>query len=152
MALLLGTAAVVGLKDNYLRTVLSYATANSHHEVVDLLLTQKADVDSGDLGGRTPLLWALDYGHATVVALLLEGKVDVDSRDQRGRTPLWYAACNGHDPVVKLLLGRYPKMILMVRNMREARHRWLGLYVLKGGIRWGVTPLLESETSVNSRS
>ena len=86
-------------------TPLSWAAANGHETVVNLLLgTGKVDVDTKDKFGMTPLSWAAWSGHEAVVKLLLgTGKADVDAKSNPGWTPLSWAAWSEHEAVVELL-------------------------------------------------
>lgn len=86
-------------------TPLHLAAANGHNDVVELLLTNKADVNATDDSGRTPLHLAVTNGNTDTVKLLLANQAKINTRDIYGTTPLHYAADKGHLEVVKLLLS-----------------------------------------------
>lgn len=106
----LGQVAVeADLKDDNGRTPLSFAAAEGHTTIVEVLLaTGQINIESRDTEfSQTPLSWAARNGHEAVVKLLLAtGQVDIDLKDPRfGQTPLSWAAENGHEAIVKLLLA-----------------------------------------------
>ncbi|KAJ2988192.1 hypothetical protein NUW58_g4110 [Xylaria curta] len=90
------------------QTPLSYAAANGHKDVVQLLLaTGGVDVNCTDSYGGTPLSYAAANGHKDVVQLLLATSgVDVNCKDSYGGTPLLWAVKNGHETVIELLLAQ----------------------------------------------
>ena len=63
-------ALPVDEKDENGMTPLMVASANSHCEVVELLLDKGAAVDEQNKNGKTALMLAKDYGHTEVVQLL----------------------------------------------------------------------------------
>jgi ankyrin repeat protein len=86
-------------------------------EVVELLITNGADVRVADSDGDTPLhiaatgfKWAL-YGsesaiedHKEVVKLLIANGADVNAKDEQGKTPLHNAAYYNQKETVELLI------------------------------------------------
>ncbi|KAI8484567.1 positive regulation of extrinsic apoptotic signaling pathway via death domain receptors protein [Branchiostoma belcheri] len=87
-------------------TPLHYAASRGQVGVAELLLKNKAEVDSKAKSGVTPLYCAASGGHVGVAKLLLEAGAEVDSREelQLGDTPLHEAASGGHVGVAELLL------------------------------------------------
>ncbi|KAK6525239.1 hypothetical protein TWF694_005385 [Orbilia ellipsospora] len=108
------------ITDTYLYTPLSYAAANGHASVVELLLSYKTvnpdPMTSSYQAGRmylnrSPLSLAAANGHCEVVRILLENEgIDADSKatdlTDEGRTPLSFAAGNGYADIVKLLIAK----------------------------------------------
>jgi ankyrin repeat protein len=84
-------------------TLLHYAAAAGHKDVVELLLVNKADVNVGDLGQVTPLDRAAMAGHKDIVELLLANKADIDGNTLR------LAARADHRDIVALLAARGAK-------------------------------------------
>ena len=74
---------------------------------IDLIGTERWDVNQRDSAGLTPLMWAARQGREDVVKLLLEQKhTQPDMPDgYHGRTALSWAAGSGHEGVAKLFLG-----------------------------------------------
>ena len=86
--------------------LLLLAAAQIGHEplVKQLLLDDKAKVDSKDSRWRTPLMLAAEEGNEAIVKLLLESGSAIESKDKIERTSLMLAVLTGHEAVVKLLL------------------------------------------------
>ncbi|KAF3392359.1 Serine/threonine-protein phosphatase 6 regulatory ankyrin repeat subunit B [Talaromyces pinophilus] len=94
-------------RDQYGRTVLSYAAEAGHRAMVTVLLeSYGADVNIVDEIGRTPLSYAAGKVHDDIFQLLLKTADPnlKDLKDHKGRTPLSYAAQYGYDSTIKLLL------------------------------------------------
>jgi ankyrin repeat protein len=81
--------------DNGGATPLHYAADRGHQDVVELLLTSKAEVNARDSSGDTPLKRAAYMGHRDVAALLLASGAIVDAQNKWGMTPLDEAANGG---------------------------------------------------------
>ncbi|KAL2033341.1 hypothetical protein VTO58DRAFT_104055 [Aureobasidium pullulans] len=100
----------VNVRDQYGRTLLSYAAQMNSVEAVRLLVNAGADLnmkseEKGD-AGFTPLLYAACGGHEDTVIALLDSGADVRSKDHGGRTALAYASNHGFQAVARVLLER----------------------------------------------
>jgi ankyrin repeat protein len=85
-------------------TALVKATQFDQVEVLEALLTARADIEKAE-GGRTPLFMAAHQGHAQVTQALLDaGAVINQERCNSGTTPLFIAAQKGHFEVAKKLV------------------------------------------------
>ena len=118
----------VNHKENDGTTALHLAVLYGHKDMVDLLLTNNAEVsihdaaaigdlekvkallnanpdlvNSKDKGGWTPLLWATTSNHKDVAELLLANKADVDAADNMGNTALHFAELQKYGDVAELL-------------------------------------------------
>jgi ankyrin repeat protein len=82
------TAIDLDSRDGDGRSPLSWAAANGHGAIVEMLLKQEGvDADSRDKDEPSPLSWAAAYPHIEIVEMLLKQEgADADS--------LW-AALNG---------------------------------------------------------
>jgi ankyrin repeat protein len=93
--------------DEWGRTVLIWAAAEGHKDLVTILLEQQQiNVDKADDLGFTPLHRAASKGHGDVVDLLLSKDARIDLKSKRGTTPLHEAASNGHVGVLESLLKK----------------------------------------------
>ena len=64
---------------------------------VELLLSNRADTGSADLGGLTPLHIACEKGRTEAAVLLLRGNANPEAKDSINRTPLEWAIAKGHE-------------------------------------------------------
>ena len=67
-------------KDNDGRSPLHWAANSGHKDVVELLLTNKAEVNAKDNNGGTPLLYATAGNRWNVAQLLLANKAEVNAK------------------------------------------------------------------------
>ncbi|KAL0634955.1 hypothetical protein Q9L58_006073 [Maublancomyces gigas] len=74
-------------------------------DIVQLLLANKADVNTRFSNGRTALQTACEKDNAEIVKILLSNKADVDTQSSDGRTPLVAAVENGNIEIVTILLA-----------------------------------------------
>lgn len=105
MKLLLLRGVDIEARRNSGQTLLSWAAAKGHEDVVQLLLERGANIEAKDNCGMTPLSLAAGNGRETVVPLLLAKGGSVSTRDTLSRTPLSHAARGGHDTIVMALLS-----------------------------------------------
>lgn len=91
------------------RTALQAAAGCGHIEVVEILISNSADVNASPSkeNGRTALQAAAGSGHIKVVELLILNNADVNAPGckENGRTALQAAAEGGHINVVQLLIS-----------------------------------------------
>ena len=77
-------------------TMLMFASAGGHAEIVDLLLERKASVDLQDSDGRTALMNAARFGHTAIVQRLLKAGAHIALRNREGKTAVRMAKEQGH--------------------------------------------------------
>jgi ankyrin repeat protein len=90
-ALLKANPDLVNSKDRGGEVPLHWAIEKGNKEVVELLITCKADVNAKNERGETPLHWAVRSGRTEMVELLLANKAVVNAQDNNGWTPLDFA-------------------------------------------------------------
>ncbi|XP_071085551.1 serine/threonine-protein phosphatase 6 regulatory ankyrin repeat subunit A-like [Haliotis cracherodii] len=82
------------------------ATLRGHRKVVELLVSEGADVSLVNVYGDNILHLACMGGHMETVKFVLSlNLVDINSRGLRSRTPVMKAALKGHREVVELLVS-----------------------------------------------
>ena len=74
----------------YQETPLHLAARSGHRDIVDLLLEEKADIETKDEHQRTPLHLAALEDLKEVVTLLLDKGADLGAQDWKGRSALFY--------------------------------------------------------------
>ena len=65
-----------------------FASDYGHKEIVELLITNGADMDGKDKYGNTPLHYAATWGHKETAELLIANDADVNAKNKFGETPL----------------------------------------------------------------
>lgn len=105
---LLSWNAFVNTADDQGRSALHWAVYNADVQVIDILISAGADVNSVMWTNHmTPLCLVLSRKtyRAWTVNRLLKAGANSCQCDDLGRTPLWYAARQGHWQVVQYLLA-----------------------------------------------
>lgn len=80
-----------------------------HHDIVDYLITSKADIDFTAPDGASALFCAVQEGHWEVVELLIDSDANVNLQSNGGATPLYIAAQEGFKSLVHKLLDHGAK-------------------------------------------
>jgi len=87
-------------------TPLAIAVFFRNTQMVELLLSYGANVNTRDSFETTPLHNACENGDVDMVQLLLDKGASIDVRNKNDSTPLHRAALNGHLDVVHMLLNK----------------------------------------------
>ncbi|XP_067662108.1 ankyrin repeat domain-containing protein 17-like [Haliotis asinina] len=104
------------------RTPLMEAARRGHMDVVELLVTEGADVSLVDDGGNNILHVACGGGDVGVVEfVLLMNVVDINSRNDHRQTAAGVARDEGHGKVVDLLVSRVSIVMNHPRWLADAR-------------------------------
>lgn len=74
-----------------------------HSAIVEMLITNGANVNPVVPDGRTPLFCACGNGDISMVQTLLKNGAKIDIKTQDGRTPVSSALEEGHTVIVKML-------------------------------------------------
>ena len=106
MKALLAAGAKVDGKNNYHPTALDYSLENGHAEIVQVLLSAGAEVESNTL--TKALGSASEKGYTELVKALLAADAEVNFKGYGGSTPLAHAASEGpgqsHEGSARFLL------------------------------------------------
>jgi ankyrin repeat protein len=102
-------------------TLLHDAALKGHLEIMELLLSHGADVNSLNAQGATALHDAALAGQRPAAEALLKHGANIDARDsESGATPLHQAASWGRRSVVELLLARHADPRIKDKNGHTA--------------------------------
>ncbi|XP_067670151.1 serine/threonine-protein phosphatase 6 regulatory ankyrin repeat subunit A-like [Haliotis asinina] len=131
-------------KDSDGRTGLMVAAYQGHRDVVELLVTEGADLTLVDKSGDTVLHAACRSGDISIVKCILSrDDLDVNSSDKSGMTPAMSAAYWGYVDIVKLLLRRGAKMQLVDDEGDTILH-----YACRGGHEDVVECIITADTAL----
>lgn len=97
-------ANATGFLDFSGTTALIIAAKRGDTRMVDLLLTNKANVNMTDKYGDSPLSSAIEGRHSTIVETLIAHGADVNGTQRPWATPLMNAILLGDTKIVKILL------------------------------------------------
>ena len=104
--LLIDSGADVNAWSEINATPLHSAITNNQVEVVTVLLTHRAKLESEDASGSKPLHYAAGKGRFEAAQILVAAGADVNAVNDYGFTPLHWSAGNGHRELTVLLLAR----------------------------------------------
>lgn len=147
-----GYTAALGLRSGWVPkqyglSQLSWASANGYEELVEWLLSRKAEVNFMEEDGTTPIFYAAKGGHLAVLQLLIASGAQVNPESPCIRdTPLSYAAGGGHEAVVQLLLAKGAKA-----DSKDGEGRTALSHAAGGGHNAIVQLLLAEGADVDSR-
>ena len=98
---------IVDLKNNEGVAPVQRACYDSYQNIVALLLSKGANVNTQNNGGFSPLLDAVEQNHPDLVQLLLDqDDILVDLKTNKGWTPLFKACYKGYRNIALLLLNK----------------------------------------------
>ena len=80
------------------------ASQKDNLKAIELLITNKSDINTGDNKGWTPLHYAAFNGHTEIIKFLIQKGADIDVKNSDGQTPFILAITNGHKSDWQLLL------------------------------------------------
>ncbi|XP_058459318.1 uncharacterized protein LOC131435441 [Malaya genurostris] len=104
---LLEHGAYVDPKDKtFNNTPLHYAAKDGYKSIVDVLLTNRADVNAVTVDGTTPLHLAATQGKLEIISTLLTHGAHVHAKNLSGDTPLHSSMKYGQEGTAKLLINR----------------------------------------------
>ncbi|XP_063448361.1 uncharacterized protein LOC134727895 [Mytilus trossulus] len=80
------------------------ACQEGHTEVVQMLITNNADINTCRDTGASPLFIACEKGHTELLQMLITNNADIKKCADTGASPLFMACQNGHNEIVKMLI------------------------------------------------
>ncbi|XP_076809089.1 ankyrin repeat domain-containing protein 27-like [Clavelina lepadiformis] len=111
-----GRDITIGSRDDKGRTSLHIAAMTGNHEMVDMLVSLGAELNSSDYHGATPLHLAAQAGRQSAIFLLLHAGSNPVAEDNNHNTPLHLACLGGHEGCVKALLYYDPAATVVKVN------------------------------------
>lgn len=114
----------VKVRDINNNTPLHSACQNARQNIVELLISNGADVNVKDSYGRSPLHLAWrERGGARISRILIENGADINSEDRYGETPLSIAVAVGNKEMLSVLLEHNVRIPIRGDKGREILHR-----------------------------
>ncbi len=98
-------AEYINAQDELGMTILHWAAARGHSNIIESLLNKQATIDGQDTQGMQPLHFATQNGHRIITELLLAHRAPVNARDSHGQTPLHYAILRGDRESAQTLIA-----------------------------------------------
>lgn len=89
----------------HMGTALHHAAASGQTRCIDVLISNRAEVDAQDAQHQSALFHAVRHGHIESVNALIHAGAVVNHRDAEQRTPIHYVALCGNLPLLSLLLA-----------------------------------------------
>ena len=96
---------LINKPDHEGRSPLWSSSLKGRNDIVQLLLSNGADINLSNKNGSSPLYIAAQEGHSNVVQTLINNNASIDKAKNDCATPLYVACQNGHLEVVQLLLN-----------------------------------------------
>ncbi|KAJ8028714.1 Integrin-linked protein kinase [Holothuria leucospilota] len=82
-----------------------WASKEGHLNIVDMLISRGAKINSTNMGDDTALHLAAAHGHREIVMKLLQCKADLNAVNEHGNTPLHYACFWGYEQIAEDLVN-----------------------------------------------
>ena len=83
--------------------ILINAVEQGHKEMVELLISNGAKLETENFSGRTPLMLAIKGGHKEIVELLISKGVDLEAKDNGGNNSLDLAILGEKKEIAEIL-------------------------------------------------
>jgi ankyrin repeat protein/L-ascorbate metabolism protein UlaG (beta-lactamase superfamily) len=116
----------VNKKDLNGNAALHHATFCDSIKMIDLLCTNKADVNSQNNLGQTPMILSIMRNKPEIVSALLSNNADLSMIDNNGKTALHYAAIEGNIEIFELLLKN--KAEVNIKDKEEHTPAYYAVY------------------------
>ncbi|XP_048244349.1 serine/threonine-protein phosphatase 6 regulatory ankyrin repeat subunit B-like isoform X2 [Haliotis rufescens] len=120
------------------------AAVNGHQSVLDLLVSNQADLTLVDTDGNSLLHLACQGGNTAIVQHVLSPS-NINSRGMHGHTPVMMAAVTGHQSVFDLLVSNQADLTLMDTDGDSLLHLACG-----GGGNTAIVKHVLSPSNINS--
>lgn len=138
--------SVIGMRDNYGRTVLHFAAISGTAVHIGDLITAGVPVDTRESMGATALTLAAAIGKHGNVKKLISVGADTDAPDSSGTTAIQAAAEKGHGAVVMAILETKNSPRGTNPLQKDERRRTL-LHLLVLGYVWRLRKLMDGQIS-----